>query len=243
MGESYSMNGNTESLRQRVFALLDENPYLTAKTICKLLDLPYKQSYRYLNKLKSDWKSNRENEQGSKCSSVHGWRGWCCVPYGVRRDLAVGVGWVLTKARNRWLLWRDEIGRMQWFETGKINLYIRKPVNLGRVKQLVCNGFYKTGLIEDIVILDQVLATIHQKEAHHVFETGQPLPRMTIDAFDKSHGITIKVGDKSHRRAVEVISRCPNWAERNERILREIRDLLRNSFYEKDYLKRPEYIT
>ncbi len=93
MVESYGKTGNTESLRQRIFALLDENPSLTATTICQLLELPYEQNYRYLNKLKNEWKSNRENEQGSKCSSVHGWRGSCCVPFFVSRDLAVEAGW------------------------------------------------------------------------------------------------------------------------------------------------------
>lgn len=112
MVESYGKNGNTESLRQRVFALLDENPYLTAKGICEKLDLPYEQCSNYVTKTKSEWKSYRQNEQGSKCLSVHGWRGSCCVPYFVSRDLAVEVGWKRTKARNRWLLWRDKVGRM-----------------------------------------------------------------------------------------------------------------------------------
>ena len=218
MFESNSENGDTVSLRQRVFALLDENPLLTAKAICETLGLPYELNYRYLNNLKSCWKSNHQNEQGSKCLNVHGWRGYCYVPFNVRRDLAVGVGWVATKARNRWFLWRDSVGRMEWFENGKVNLHVRKSVNLGRIKQLLCNGFCRTGLIVDNVILEQVLATIRQRESHHVFDAGQALPKMTVDAFGKSHGITIKVGDKSHRRAVEVISRCPDWAERNEMI-------------------------
>lgn len=34
----------------------------------------------------------------------------------------------------------------------------------------------------------------------------------------------------------------PDWAERNEQLLKEIRDLLQNGFYEKDYLKRPDYV-
>jgi len=73
--ESNSKNGNTE-LCDRVFALLDQHPFLTAKNICRFLDLPYEQYCDYVNKLKSDWKSNHENEQGSKCS-IHAWRGWC----------------------------------------------------------------------------------------------------------------------------------------------------------------------
>ena len=114
MVESYSKNGNTESLRRSVFALLNSDPSLTAKSICEKLDLSYNEKYRYLNKLKNDWKSYRENERGSNCSSVHAWSGCCYVPLNVDRNLALEVGWKQTKAKNRWLLWGDKsgIGRM-----------------------------------------------------------------------------------------------------------------------------------
>lgn len=42
---------------------------------------------------------------------------------------------------------------------------------------------------------------------------------------------------------VRVVTCCPDWAERNERIFEEIRDLLRGSSYEKDYLRKPDYVT
>jgi hypothetical protein len=63
-----SKNGYTGSIRQRVFDLLKENPLPTAKSLSRLLDLQYRQYFRYLNKLKCEWQSNRMNEQGSKCS-------------------------------------------------------------------------------------------------------------------------------------------------------------------------------
>jgi hypothetical protein len=88
------------------------------------------------------------------------------------RTRAVEVGWVETRARNRWLLWRDRLGRLQWFETGRVNLYVRKPVNLGKVYQLVCNGFSFTGLITDIKVLEKILASVRFKRAHYVFPTG-----------------------------------------------------------------------
>ena len=81
------------------------------------------------------------------------------------------------------------------------------------------------------------------KGAHYVFETGHRLPRLVIDLFAKSNGVVIKVGDASHPNAVEVVTRYPDWAERNEKVLDEIRGLLRDSFYEKDYLKKPDYVT
>jgi hypothetical protein len=69
-GDSYCKNGNSVSIRQIVFEKLDENPSLTAKSLCKLLDLSYCSYSNYLARLKCEWKYYRKNERGSKCS-VH----------------------------------------------------------------------------------------------------------------------------------------------------------------------------
>jgi hypothetical protein len=210
----YCNNGNSFSIRQSVFEKLDENPSLTAKSLCKLLDLPYSKYWNYVGRLRCEWKYCHRNEQGSKCS-IHAWRGWCYVPTSIKRDLAVGAGWISSRARNRWLLWKDRLGRLQWFETGRINLYVRRPANIGKAYQLVCNGFGFTGLVTDMKVLEQVLQTVRSKGAHYVFPVGQRLPRLTIDLFQKSNGVVIKVGDVSHPDAVEVLAVYPDWAERN----------------------------
>ena len=225
-----------------MFGLLHKDPSLAAKEICEQLGLSYGKYGSYVNNCKSFWKSNFGNERGSKCS-IHAWRGWCYVPDGVDRARALGVGWVQSRARNRWLLWKDRLGRLQWFETGRVNLYIRRPANLGRAYQLVCNGFSFTGLITDVKLLEGVLAGVRFKGAHYVFETEHQLPRLVIDLFAKSNGVVIKAGDASHPNGIEVVTCYPDWAERNERMFETIRDLLRNGFYEKDYLKKPEYVT
>lgn len=54
--------------------------------------------------------------------------------------------------------------------------------------------------------------------------------------------MVIKVGDASYPNRVEVITCYPDWAERNEEVLDEIKGLLREGFYEKDYLKKPDYV-
>jgi hypothetical protein len=229
---SNSKDGYITSIRQSVFDFLDKNPLLTAKPLCKLLDLPYSQYRNYMNRLRYEWKSNHKNERGSKCS-IHGWRGWCYLPNGVAAGIrtdAVEVGWVETRARNRWLLWKDRLGRLQWFETGRVNLYVRKPANLGKAYQLVCNGFSFTGLVTDIKVLEQILGSVRFKGAHYVFSTEQPLPRLTIDLFAKSNGVIIKVGDRSHPNAVEVIACYPDWAERNERLFEHLNDILKRLF-------------
>ena len=218
-------NGYAKSIRQRVFKELDKNPLLTPKNLCKLLDLSYETYRQYVANLKSLWKHNYRNEQGSKCSS-HGCRGFCFVSVGLSRTESVQQGWVLTRARNKWLLWKDKLGRLQWFETGRVNLYVRKPANLGKAYQLVCNGFFATGLIFDFRVMKEVLKTVRFKRASYVFETSQRLPKLVIDLFGESNGVRIKLGDRSHPHAVEVDVWYPDWAERNERLFEKVAETL-----------------
>jgi len=241
MGDSNSESCYSGGIRKRVCELLSRDPLLRAKSICKLLDLSYESYGAYVNNCKSVWRSNTRNERGSKCS-IHAWKGWTYVPNCLDRPRAVKEGWFASKARNRWLLWKDKLGRLQWFETGRINLYVRKPANLGKAYQLICNGFSFTSLITDAKALETVLAGVRFKGAHHVFEANQRLPRLVIDLFSKSNGVVIKVGDVTHPSGVEIITSYPDWAERNEQVLGEIRDLLRNGCYEKDDLRKPDYV-
>ena len=93
----------------------------------------------------------------------------------------------------------------------------------------------------DVNNFEQVLASLKFRGAHYVFDSGHPLPKMTIDAFSKSKGITIKIGDKSHPKAVEVIAAYPDWAERNEYLLEEIKTWFSLGSYRKDSQK-PYYV-
>lgn len=220
---SDSQNSHSQSIRQQVFSLLDENSLLRAKMICQILRLPYKDYGGYANHLKSQWKHDYRNKQGSKCSNpddVHAWRGFCYLPNGlVNRQAALGKGWIESKSRNRFLLWKDaKFGRMQWFETNRVNLYVRKPANLGKACQLFCYGFYATELITDMKILDPILKSIRFKSAHYVFRSNQRLPKMDIALFQESSGIFIKIGDRTHPHGVEVIVSYMDWAERLERL-------------------------
>jgi len=239
---------DTPSLRKQIFEILDKNPLLTAKPLCKLLNLNYYVHGKYVANQRSIWKYHNGNERGSKCSSVHGWRGWCYLPRNLLdREGAVGVGWVASRARNRWLLWRDKLGRLQWFETDRVNLYVRKPASLGRAYQLVCNAFSFTGLITDVKVLEGVLKGIRFKGAHYVFETKGRLPYLVIDLFQKSNGIVVKVGDRSHPNSVEVLAVYPDWAEKNERLNEQLVDVLSKVLSSQNHVVHPlresRYIT
>ena len=225
-------SGDSESITKQVFAELTKNPLLTPKPLCKILNLSYHEHGKYVANLRSRWKYHHKNERGSKCS-LHGWRGWCYLDPNISggiRTRAVAVGWLASRARNRWLLWKDQLGRLQWFETGRVNLYVRKPANLGKAYQLICNAFSFTGLITDIKVLEEILGGLRFKGAHYVFPVGQRLPKLTIDLFQKSNGIVIKVGDDSHPDSLEVLATYPDWAERNERTLEQLSDVLKRLF-------------
>ena len=227
-----------KSIRAAVFELLDKNPLLSARNICRILELDYNYYKRYVWKLKSVWKTLPRNEHGSKCSK-HGWRGWTYLPDEIRADQkwhgalrlkAVHNGWIQSKSRNRFLLFKDRVyGRLEWFETGRVNLQVRSPANRGRALQLLCLGFSHTGLITDLKLLVPMLEAVRFKSAHYIFGTDERLPQLTIDLFRKSNGITIKVGDRSHPHAVEVIAEYPDWAEQNERLFQNVMELLREA--------------
>jgi hypothetical protein len=244
MVDSNSESCENKSTRQRIFALLAKNSELTPRQICKELNLIYALQGAYVSNTKSLWKSNYHNEEGSSRSNVHFWSGWCNVPKYVDRLQAVSVGWKETNARNRWLQWKDckLSGRMMWFETGRVNFYIVGTVNLGMAKQLVCNGFYQTGLIFNDKVLESVLETINHSSEHRVFDVGQPLPKKTIRYYNKTLGIKIKIGDKSHPNAVEVESHVPDWAERLTLSLEKIAEAFNYSEFEKDSAKKRDYL-
>jgi len=134
-------------------------------------------------------------------------------------------GWVLSRARNKFLVWKSGLGRVTWFRTGTVLFHVRKPGSLGKAKQLFCDAFGGTGLVTDVKLLVTIadgivekrgLASLglYQKGVHVPYLTNQRLPSLTINDFAVSHGITIKVGDRSHPNAVEVIAEFPAQTER-----------------------------
>lgn len=202
----------------QVQSLLKENPSLTALPLCKKLGLPWPQYKSYVENIRSEFRAHLKNRSGLIGPKFHGRRWFVYLPGGLSldRDKAVSCGWVRTRARNRMLVWRGSCGRMEWFETNRVNLHVRSGVK-GHVLGLFCEGFSHTGLISDDGVLGAVIKNIRVKGAHAVFEVGEKLPSVRIDYFKQSNGVTVKLGDGSHPTAVEVEYCIPDWLERFER--------------------------
>lgn len=216
MNEYDSQQGHNSSIRAQVFRELEKNPLNTAKYLAEILHYPYKQYRGYFNKLRYEWKYHHQNERGSKCSNFHCYKAFVClnVVEQPSRDLALKLGWNLSRARNRFLVFKERLGRVVWFETGRVLLFVRKPGNLGKAKQLFCDGFVNTGLIWDLKVVNPVLDRVRPRSCHYPYETSQRLPRFEIRDFVDSHGILIKVGDRSHPNAVEVIAEVTEFQEK-----------------------------
>jgi hypothetical protein len=210
-----SQQGQHTSIRAQTFKELDENPLNTAKKLAVLLKLPYRQYRGYLNKLRYEWKYYHQNERGSKCSLFHCYK--AIVVFKLEelpRRVVVGR-WVVSRARNRFYVWKGRLGRVVWFGTGRVLLFVKRPGNLGRAKQLFCDAFVGEGLLTDTRVICGVVDRIRPKSCHFPYETSERLPRFEIRDFVESHGILIKVGDRSHPNAVEVIA---EFTDLNERV-------------------------
>ena len=227
------------NIRSEVFKLLDENAILSAKMICKLLNIDYQKRKHLVWKYCSHWRTSLKKQRGSKVKiSYHRARGWVYVKsLGLKVSDALSHGWEPTNMKNKGIVFHSHgYGRMVWFPTtGRVNLSILAPALKGRVYQLFCNGFSMTGLITDVTVLEKILGCIRLKAGHAVIQTPQRLPYLQVHVFKLSNGVIIKLGDKSHPNALEVEFCYPDFQEKSERLMAEVRDLLKG-------VTRPERI-
>ena len=206
-------------LKAEVYTLLDKHHDQTPKEICKLMGIDHKHHGHTVRTYRLLWKRQWKNRQALKCLSFHNTRGWIFALKVMDREGAAveGKGWIRTKARNKMLLWRDPLGRLEWFTNGRVNIWVRKPASWGRVKQLLANGFF--GLLGDIQIFDLWANSARFKGAHLVYDTGGRLPYAKVDVLKKDLGVTVKMGDVSHPTSLEIEFCLPDFMEKSERMI------------------------
>jgi hypothetical protein len=188
----------------------------------KILGVDYGKHGPYLRKLRVKFKCYLRNRHSLKSLKYHKARGWIYTDLmkGLQeqRDLSLSCGWRVAKgSRNGMIYFLSEFGRMEWFRTGRVNLWISKPATKPRLLQLLANGFTWTGLIRDIDAFERWAKTARLKGAHMTIETGEVLPYTEVDLLKGSNGVVVKMGDISHRTSLEIEFCYPDWAERNEK--------------------------
>lgn len=228
--------------KARIWTLLNKNPDLTPLQLCQLLQISYKEKRDYVAHVRSAWKYDPGKEHGSKCS-IHAWRGWSVIPAGGPKPGAARAPWIQSKARNKWIFFKNSLGRVQWFQTGRINIYARAPVEPGRIIQLLAQAFTWTEIITDLKVFRQLVQGIRFKGAHYVFPLGFRAPRpVVVDLFGPSNGVIAKLSDRSHPWGLELQVHYPDWAERNESLLREFFKELREGVGKPGDPKRPYWV-
>lgn len=206
-------SGIQPSLRQQVFKLLGKNPLLKPLDICKFLGLDRGKNQRdVIQQYKKQWRREYQVQQGSIRSlpdGVHNvfFKGKLFVRDGffeVLRGKGVTLGWVLSRARNRYWIYRSVLGRVRFFENGTVELFVRKPASEGKAMQLFSDGFVKSELVTDIRVLEKFQKGL-MRRFHGTFDAGQRLPYMKVTAFEDTHKLVFVAGDKTHPTCYEFI--------------------------------------
>lgn len=203
---------DTSTLKAQVFEKLRQNPSLTPLNLCKLLDIDYKKYGHYVRNLRSEWQCHSEDRLDPKCLSFHNVHGVASAKC-ANREKALSCGWLLTKAKNHMLLWKESLGRLEWHVNGTVSVFVRSPKR-GHANQLLANAFSKNGLVEDFSLFDGIVSSLMFRGASLVVDVGVRLPRRRVDFLRESNGIELITGDSSHPTGIEVSFWRPGYFEK-----------------------------
>jgi hypothetical protein len=238
MTEKREYSHTNDSIRKASFKLLERNHDLSPLDLCKLQGLSHAKHGATLRQYRMQWKREYKNRLGLKCLKFHAARGWVYALKLLNRadvDRLVEAGWLETRARNRMIIFKDvKLGRLEWHVSGRINIWVKKPASWGKLKQLLSNAFFRSGLLEDVQVFDLWANSARFKGAHLTFDVGERLPYARVDFLKDSLGVVVKMGDVSDPDCLEIEFTYPDWAERNEKILEQNKRALENF---SDFLK------
>lgn len=223
-----------ESLRKKVFKLLDKDPLLKPKKICKLLDLNYAERGLVVAQYKKQWKKEYANQRGSNRSipdDIHNafYKGKIKDPkvvFGLLPSLVKSTSWRMSRAKNKYWIFRNGLGRIRFFMNGTVELWVKKPASTGKAMQLFSNAFTWTHLIDSIKTVEEFQKTLMIK-MHTVFDYGQRVPYMKITAFENTHKFVFVSGDKSHPTCAEFMFEYNAEVESSRRLFEQM-----SSFFE-----------
>lgn len=125
--------------------------------------------------------------------------------------LAVSHGWRRAPNRNRHLVFKCDLGSVQWYPHGSVAVFTRGNSNLGIAKSLFCKAF---SWLSNSELGSLCAGSASEVGRHWEIDVGKPVPRgISIDQFQKSHGLRIHT-DKSHDlNIVEVEETVPLYLQ------------------------------
>jgi hypothetical protein len=221
-----------DSIAKKVYDLWIENPYWTAKKICKKVELDYKQHGNYVNKLLSHFRSYHKFGSPQKAHlPKHRVFEWENIPRselpgeGSLSKRLKFWGWREVSNRNDMWTYKDKNGRgnVHWYKGGLVRLYLDGELRLARAKELFCRAFSWMKPQELSKYLDVPLKEVYKK---WTFEMGVPIPRFDIRTFERSHGIRI-FADESDPRAIHVGESTPFWIDEQRQATAELSETVK----------------
>lgn len=217
----------TQNKKKAVWAVLEKRPHSSPTMICELLEINKTYKNRSLIKTyKYRWRIGKQiYRQGLKSLSCHKVHLFHHALNSMDPEVAVKhTDWKMAiDSKNGMVYFVHKYGRIEWFpSTGRINVYVKKPALLARIKQLISDAFYRNGIVYDFDNFIVWMEEFKLKGFHLVKDTGERLPYVKIGMLKDSNGVIVKIGDKSHPTSIEIEVTYPDWAERNERQTKQI---------------------
>ena len=214
--------------RKAVFKFLAENPNHTFKTIKKKLCKETKfggLKDQTIRNYMSEWRNSHSNS--GVVPKLH--RGFGVLESGFDASLweeAPFFSWRVSRNKNRERLWHESGVSLGWHRNGTLVFRFKGFRPQGHLLGVFVRAFLDV-IMSSNKSEHEVVNYLHllfkekyrTRGFHSTYETGQPLPKTKVTDFEKSHGITIRLGDGSHPTSLEVEQREPFWFSKIEKIV------------------------
>lgn len=217
--------------RQTVFKFLAENPHHTfaslRKKLCKETVFGGLKDQTIRNYL-SEWR------QSYSCFGMvprlH--RGFGVLESGFDVSLwemAPCLGWRVSRNKNRERLCKESGVSLGWHRNGTVVFRFKGFRPEGHLLGAFVHAFWRVLLStgkDECEVFDYLHGLFKERYStrgfHSVYETWQLLPKLTVKDFEKSHGMTIKLGDGSHPTSLEVEQKEPFWFSKIENVVDQL---------------------
>ena len=173
------------TLKTNVLHLWLENEHIKAKLICQKLNISYKDHGKTINTYLYQFRSQSKigSLQRAHGVSIHRKVYRCLEKLPLNAELEVSAlasVWILSKNKNRMLVYRSSKGSVVWYRGGIVLIYLKGNYPLARALEL----FWEAFNFLDVKDLSRISKLFVPFSRHNVFKIGSPLPRFDIQYFE-----------------------------------------------------------